>query len=95
MKRLNTIPFTLASYQSMKRICIDAIGPINIDGQEYKHILVFLDAFSRYVKTYPLKSVNSEEVLNALNQWIADFECPSEIVSDNAGRNICHMFNEL
>jgi hypothetical protein len=88
MKRLkpqiHTIPFTLAAYQPMKRICVDAIGPINIDGQEYKHILVFIDAFSRYVKTYPLKSVNSEEVLNALNQWIADFGCPSEIVSDNA-----------
>ena len=31
--------------------------------------------------------MNSEEVLNALNQWIADFGCfgcPSEIVSDDA-----------
>ena len=87
MKRLkpqiHTIPFTLAAYQPMKRICIDAIGPINIEGQEYKHILVFIDAFSRYVRTFPLKSINSEEVLHALNQWIADFGCPSEIVSDN------------
>ena len=52
---IHTIPFTLASYQPMKRICVDAVGPINIDGQEYKHILVFIDAFSRYAKTYPLK----------------------------------------
>ena len=63
MKRLkpqiHTISFTLAAYQPMKRICIDAIGPIHTDGQEYRHI-VFIDAFSRYVKTYPLKSVNSE-----------------------------------
>ena len=54
MKRLkpviHTIPFTLASYQPIKRICVDAIGPINIDGQEYKHIVVFIDAFSRYEK---------------------------------------------
>ena len=68
----------------MQRICVDAIGPINIGNQEYKHILVFIDAFSRYVRLYPLKSVNSEECLQALNQWIADFGVPSELVSDNA-----------
>ena len=49
-----------------------------------KHVLVFIDAFSRYVRTFPLKSDNSEEVLHALNQSIADFGCPSEIVSDNS-----------
>ena len=52
----------------MKRICIDAIGPINIEGQKYKHILIIIDAFSRYLKLYPMKSINSEEVLHALNQ---------------------------
>ncbi len=39
MRRLkplvHTVPFTLASYQPMKRICVDAIGPININGQKY------------------------------------------------------------
>ena len=65
MKRLkpiiHTTPFTLASYEPMRRICIDAIGPINVNGQDYKHIMVIIDAFSRYVKLYPLKAVNSEE----------------------------------
>ena len=88
MKRLkpqiHTIPFTLASYQPMKRICVDAIGPINIKGAEYKHILVFIDAFPRYIKLFPLTAANSEQALHALNQWVADFGCPSEIVSDNA-----------
>ena len=82
--QIRTIPFTLASYEPMKRICIDAIGPIHIEGTEYKHILVFIDAFSRYVKLFPLTAVNSEQALHALNQWVADFGCPSEIVSDNA-----------
>ena len=82
--RINTIPFTLAFYRPMQRICVDAIGPINIGNQEYKHILVFIDAFSRYVRLYPLKAVNSEECLHAFNHWIADFGIPSELVSDNA-----------
>ena len=76
--QIRTIPFTLASYEPMKRICIDAIGPIHIEGTEYKHILVFIDAFSRYVKLFPLTAVNSEQALHALNQWVADFGCPSE-----------------
>ena len=76
--QIHTIPFTLVFYEPMKRVCVDAIGPINIDNQEYKHILVFIDAFSRYVKLYPLTVENSEQALHALNQWIADFGCPTE-----------------
>ena len=70
MRRLKpqiyTLPFTLASYEPMRRVCVDAIGPINIDDQEHKNILVFIDAFSRYVKLYPLTIENSEQALHAL-----------------------------
>ena len=82
--QIHTLPLTLASCQPMRRVCVDAIGPINIDDQEHKHILVFIDAFSRYVKLFPIKAVNSEETLHALNQWIAIFGVPIELVSDNA-----------
>ena len=94
---IHTIPFTLASYEPMRRVCIDAIGPINISGQEYKHIMVIIDAFSRYVKLFPLKAVTSEEAVHAFNQWVADFGCPSEIVSDNASYFVSELiksFNE-
>ena len=37
--------------------------------------------FSRYVKLFPLKAVNSKECLH--DQWVADFGIPSE-VSDAA-----------
>ena len=40
--RIHTIPYTLAFYHPMQRICVDAIGPINIGNQKYKHILVLL-----------------------------------------------------
>ena len=93
--QIHTIPFTLASYEPMKRVCVDAIGPINIDNQEYKHILVFIDAFSRYVKLYPLTAVNSEQALHALNQWIADFGCPTELVSDNASYFLSQMIKSF
>ena len=81
---IQTTPFTLSHYRPMNRICVDAIGPINIDGQLMQHIFVMIDAFSRYTRLFPLESINSQEVLKAFNSWIADFGCPSEIVSDNA-----------
>ena len=81
---IQTTPFTLSHYRPMNRICVDAIGPISIDGQLMQHIFVMIDAFSRYTRLFPLESTNSQEVLKAFNSWIADFGCPSEIVSDNA-----------
>ena len=44
---IHTIPFTLAHYRPMNRICVDAIGPINIENQKIQHIFVIIDAFSR------------------------------------------------
>lgn len=81
---IHTIPFTLAPYRPINRICVDDIGPINIDNQKIKHIFVVIDAFSGYIRLYSLESINSSEALKAFNSWIADFGCPSEIVSDNA-----------
>ena len=78
------MPFTLATYQPMQRVYVDAIGPINVEDQEYKHILVFIDSFSRMARLVPLIAVNSAEFLKAFNYWIADFGVPSELVSDNA-----------
>ena len=88
---IHTIPFTLSHYRPMNRICVDAIGPFNIEDQKTQHIFVIIDAFSRYVKLFPLESINSEEVLKAFNLWIADFGCPSEIVSDNASYFISEL----
>ena len=63
------MPFTLATYQPMQRVYVDAIGPINVEDQEHKHILVFIDSFSRMVMLVPLISVNSAEFLKAFNYW--------------------------
>ena len=70
---IHTIPFTLSHYRPMNRICVDAIGPIDIDNQNIKHIFVIIDAFSRYTRLYSLESINSSEVLKAFYSWIADF----------------------
>ena len=49
---IHTIPFTLAHYRPMNRICVDAIGPFNIEDQKAQHVFVIIDAFSRYIKFF-------------------------------------------
>ena len=90
---IHTNPFTLASYNPMDRICIDTIGPINEEGQDsaYKHILVIIDAFSRFVRLYPVVDTSAESALGPLKDWVCTFGCPSEIVSDNGSQFV----NEL
>jgi hypothetical protein len=82
---IHTKPFTLATYNPMERICIDAIGPINEEGQDEfsNYILVIIDAFSRFCRLYAIHSVTAENALGPLKDWICTFGCPSEIVSDN------------
>ena len=72
-----------------------AIGPINIENQKIQHIFVIIDAFSRYIRLYPLESINSIETMKAFNSWIADFGCPSEIVSDNASYFVSELIKSF
>ena len=51
---IHTIPFTLSHYRPMNRICVDAIGPFNIEDQKTQHVFVIIDAFSRYVKLFQI-----------------------------------------
>ena len=81
---IHTKPFTLASYSPFDRICVDTIGPLPTDidsGSEY--ILVIIDAFSRFVKLYPVKDTSAKAALHSLIDWMGMFGIPSEVVSDN------------
>ena len=40
---IQTIPFTLAHYRPMNRICVDAIGPFNVEEQKAQHVFVIID----------------------------------------------------
>ena len=81
--RNNINPFTLASTNVMERIAIDTIGPIEEGQGKHKFIIVIIDAFTRYTKLYPVETTKSEDALPAILDWISQFGCPTEIVSDN------------
>jgi hypothetical protein len=95
-------PFTLATTEPMQRIYIDTIGPLNILHKDEilrnnanNYILVIIDAFSRYLILYPIKSVTAESALDPLLNWISIFGCPSELVTDNGTQFMNELISQV
>lgn len=43
---------------------IDCLGPLELTCKKYKHLLVIIDAFTKFVWLYPTKSTTAQEVIN-------------------------------
>ncbi len=80
---IETIPFTNAAHSPMMKVSMDTIGPLPESEKGYKHILVVIDCFSRWVELYPCVTVEAEEAAKHLIQFVGRFGCPKEIISDN------------
>jgi hypothetical protein len=65
MSRLNilirTHPFTCASYNPFESLHIDHIGPLPVDDKGNSHILVMIDAFSKWIELFPTKTTGASE----------------------------------
>jgi hypothetical protein len=60
---IKTHPFTCASYNPFESLHIDHIGPLPVDDKGNSHILVMIDAFSRWVELFPTKTTSASEAL--------------------------------
>ena len=58
---IKTHPFTCASYNPFESLHIDHIGPLPVDDKGNSHILVRIDAFSRWVELFPTKTTGASE----------------------------------
>lgn len=63
---------------------IDHIGPMESTKKAYAHILVVVDAFTKFVWLHPVKTTKIEEALTKLNSQQAVFGNPRRIVADKA-----------
>lgn len=71
---------------------IDHIGPLDKKRLIKQHILVVIDAFTKYTKLYATKSTTSKEAIECLGQHFANYSRPHVIVSD---RGTCFTSNEF
>lgn len=76
----------LSSYPSptvpMDTIHIDHFGPLQETPQRYKHILVIVDAFTRFTWLRAVKSTTSRETIEHLRNIFTEYGNPTTIVSD-------------
>ena len=61
---------------------IDHKGPLNPMSDGKHHCLVVIDAFSRLVQVYPVKSTDATHTIEALSAFITPFGIPQKLVYD-------------
>ena len=61
---------------------IDHFGPLPISSLKKKYLLVVINAFTKFVKLYPITSTSTKEVCNALKQYFSYYSRPKRIISD-------------
>lgn len=71
---------------------IDHFGPLQEIEDGYKHVLVVIDAFTRYTWLFSTKTAGTREVLNCLQPLFCVFGNSKELVSD---RGTVFTSNEL
>lgn len=71
---------------------IDHLGPLASTKKNYRHILVVVDSFTKFVWLYPTKSTTSVEVIDRLSKQALVFGNPRKIISDRGTAFSSHEF---
>ena len=86
---IKATPYVLNTTTPMRRIMIDTIGPLTLDGDNNAYIVNIIDCFSRWSELYAQKTVTAEETVFAVLDWCGRFGFPSEIYTDG-GTQFCN-----
>jgi hypothetical protein len=75
--------YTTATYGLWDQIAIDTIGPLPESAQGHKHVIVFIDTFSRFIEMIPIDDLTAETAATALIQIMGRYGIPATILTDN------------
>ncbi|KAL0213774.1 hypothetical protein P9112_005958 [Eukaryota sp. TZLM1-RC] len=82
--------------KALARVNDDVIGSLEEDPKGHKHILVFIDSFSRFTIIVTLKAINANFTADASILTVsAIFRIPFQIYSDNGPEFSKAVFDEL
>ena len=79
----------------MSELYLDTIGPLTKDADGYQYVLTVIDAFTRWVMLYPLRTLEARECALALIQHIGIFGVPKDITSDGSTQFNNGTFKEV
>lgn len=88
--RIKTRPFVTSALKPFQIVCLDHIGPIELNGEVY-YILVIIDCFSRWVELYSVRSTTALETAKCLFEYYGRYGSAETISSDRGPA----FFNEL
>ena len=94
-KPILTRPFKLAAKSPMQRIYIDTLSVGNVDVEGNEHLLVIVDAFSRYVDAIPIADLTARTAARKLLIYIARYGAPDQITSDNGSQFVNDIIEQL
>ena len=83
---IKTHPFTCASYNPFESLHIE---------KGSTHILVMIDAFSRWVELFPSKTSGASEAVGCIFQHFGRFRTPDVIQTDQGPAFRNELFSEL
>lgn len=75
-------------------IHVDHVGPYEKTRHGRKHILVIVDAFTKFVKLYPCKSVDCRETIKHILSYFRNYSCPKRLISDRGAAFTAHAFED-
>ena len=91
-----TAPFTKITLRPMQRVNVDTIGPLPTSVDGYKYIVVVIDTFTRYLVTFPAKTLEADECAKLLARYTTTYGIPDEFLTDNGGQfvnlHLRHLF---
>ncbi|GFX83593.1 hypothetical protein TNCV_325421 [Trichonephila clavipes] len=73
---------------------VDFIGPLPSTNKSYQHIFTVVDAFTKFTRLYPVKTVSAESALEKLKQQQKTFGNPIRIISDRGSAFTSKLFND-
>jgi hypothetical protein len=79
-------------------IHVDCLGPLPVSSEKYKHVLVVVDAFTKYCNLIPLKTVTADETRHSLQGFISCFGTPKVVIMDSGTNfhnlSVCKFFDD-
>lgn len=76
-------------------VYIDHYGPLNTTKGKFKYIFIIVDAFSKFLTLYPVRSVKTKEVCSKLNEYFSYYSRPFRIISDRGTCFTSEMFRDF
>jgi hypothetical protein len=79
----------------MEQLAVDTIGPLPEDAQGNKYIIVFIDAFTRFVELYAVPDTTAEVCATKLLDHVGRYGVPTYIQSDHGSQFVNQLITEF